>query len=110
MQHVEKIARPGIIDLVRGIIDDAKQLFLGQYELRKYQAQREVARATSVAAMAVIGVPVVFVGFILLVLAIVHILNELADLPLWESYGIVAIVLLVVGGGFLLAAKKRMRI
>ena len=108
MQHVGKIARPTIIDLVRGIIDDAKQLVLGQYELRKYQAEREVAKAKSIAVLAAAGLPIAFVGFILLVLAIVHILNELADLPLWASYGIVAVVLLATGGGFLLAAKKRM--
>jgi hypothetical protein len=107
MQHVGKIPRPSVIELVRGIIDDAKQLLLGQYELRKYQAEREVAKAKSVATLAAIGLPVAFVGFILLVLSVVHILNELANLPLWASYGIVAIVLLVTGGGFLLAAKKR---
>jgi hypothetical protein len=108
MEQVGKIPRPGIMDLVRGIIDDAKQLLLGQYELRKYQAQREAARAKSVAILAGIGLPIAFVGFILLLLAVVHILNEIADLPLWASYGIVAVVLVVTGGGFLLAAKKRM--
>jgi Putative Actinobacterial Holin-X, holin superfamily III len=108
MQHVEKIARPTIMDLVRGIIDDGKQLLLGQYELRKYQAEREVAKAKSVAILAAAGLPAAFIGFILLVLAIVHVLNELAELPLWASYGIVAIFLLVIGSGFLLAAKKRM--
>jgi hypothetical protein len=107
MQHVGKIPQPGIIDLVRGIIDDAKQLLLGQYELRKYQAQREAARAKSVAIYAAIGLPIAFVGFVLLLLAIVHILNELASLPLWASYGIVAVVLLIVGGVFLIAAKKQ---
>ena len=108
MQHVGKIPRPGIIDLVRGIIDDAKQLLLGQYELRKYQAQREAARAKSVAIYAAIGLPIAFVGFILLLLAIVHLLNDLAGLPLWASHGIVAIVLLIFGGGFLIAAKKQL--
>lgn len=96
------------MDLVHGIIDDAKQLLLGQYELRKYQAQREAARAKSVAVLAAVGVPLAFVGFVLLMLAIVHLLNEIAALPQWASYGIVAIALLVIGGGFLLGAKKRM--
>lgn len=108
MQHVDKMPRPGVMELVRGIIDDGKQLLLGHYELRKYQAERQLAKTKSVATLAVIGLPIAFVGFILLVLAVVHILNELANLQLWASYGIVAVVLLVAGGGFLLAAKKRM--
>ena len=108
MQHVGKIQRPSIMELVRGIIDDAKQLLLGQYELRKYQAEREVAKAKSVATLAAIGLPVAIIGFVLLVLTVVHMLNELANLPLWASYGIVTVILLITGGGFLLAAKKRM--
>jgi uncharacterized membrane protein YqjE len=105
---MEKIPRPSVMDLVRGIIDDAKQLLLGQYELRKYQAEREVAKAKSVATLTAVGLPLAFIGFILLMLMVVHLLNEVASLPLWASYGIVAVVLLVAGGGFLLAAKKRM--
>jgi hypothetical protein len=31
--------------LVRGIIDDAKQLVIGQYEFRKYQTLRQIAKA-----------------------------------------------------------------
>jgi hypothetical protein len=109
MQHVDRIPRPGVIELVRGIIDDAKQLLLGHYELRKYQAERQLAKTKSVATLAVIGLPIAFVGFTMLVLTAVHILNELANLPLWASYGIVAVVLLAAGGGFLLAAKKRVK-
>ena len=108
MQHVGKIQRPGITELVRGIIDDAKQLLLGQYELRKYQAERGVAKAKSVAILAAVGLPVAITGFVLLVLTVVHMLNELASLPLWASYGIVTAILLITGGGFLLAAKKHM--
>lgn len=108
MQHVGKIQRPSIMELVRGIVDDAKQLLLGQYELRKYQAERGVAKAKSVAVLAAIGLPVAIIGIVLLALTVVHVLNEVANLPLWASYGIVAMVLLITGGGFLLAAKKRM--
>ena len=37
--------KPTLLSLVRGIVDDAKQLVLGQYELRKYQTLREIAKA-----------------------------------------------------------------
>ncbi len=107
MERVEKIARPGIFALARGIIDDGKQLLLGHYELRKYQAERELAKAKSVAVLTAVGAPIAVIGFVLLMLAIVHVLNEVANLPLWGSYGIVAVVLLILGGAFLLAAKSR---
>jgi hypothetical protein len=99
--------RPGILTTVRGIIDDAKQLVLGQYELRKYQVQREVTKTKAVAVSAAIGMPIALVGVLLLILMLVHVLNEVAGLPLWGSYGIVGFVLLVIGGGFLVSAKKK---
>jgi hypothetical protein len=108
MERVERIPRPSILALVRGIIEDGKQLLVGHYELKKYQAEREITKAKSVAVLTAIGAPFGFVGFVLLMLTIVHLLNEVANLPLWGSYGIVAIVLLLLGGGFLLAAKKRL--
>jgi hypothetical protein len=108
LQQVHKMPRPGVLTIVRGIIDDTKQLVLGQYELRKYQVEREVKKGKAVAISAAIGAPIAAVGALLLILAIVHLLNEVADLPLWASYGIVSVVLLVVGGGFLIAAKKKM--
>jgi hypothetical protein len=110
LQQVHKMPRPGILTIVRGIIDDTKQLVLGQYELRKYQVEREVTKAKAVAISAAIGAPIAAVGALLLILAIVHLLNEVADLPLWASYGIVSLVLLVIGGVFLLAAKKKMHV
>jgi hypothetical protein len=39
---------------------------------------------------------------------IVHLLHDVFDLPLWGSYGIVGIILIATGGGFLYAAKNRL--
>src|SRR5262249_16087954 len=34
--ETQRVPKPTLLALVRGIVDDAKQLVLGQYELRKY--------------------------------------------------------------------------
>jgi hypothetical protein len=98
-----------MLTIVRGIIDDAKQVALGQYELRKYQVEREVGKAKVVATSAAIGLPIAALGGVLLVLMLVHLLNEAAGLPLWASYGVVGLILLVAGGAFLIGAKKKMQ-
>jgi hypothetical protein len=104
----QRVPKPTLLSLVRGIVDDAKQLVLGQYELRKYQTLRQVAKAKAVAIWTAIGIAFAGIGTILVTLMVVHLLHEVLDLPLWGSYGIVGIVLIAIGGGFLYGAKSRL--
>ena len=104
----QRVSKPTLLSLVRGIVDDAKQLVLGQYELRKYQTLRQVAKAKLVAIWTGIGIAFAGIGTILITLMVVHLLHEVLDLPLWGSYGIVGIVLIAIGGGFLYGAKSRL--
>src|SRR5262247_2938611 len=103
----QRIPKPTLLSLVRGIVDDAKHLVLGQYELRKYQTLRQVAKAKVVAIWTGIGIVFAAIGTILITLMLVHLLHEVFNLPLWGSYGIVGIVLIAIGGGFLYGAKSR---
>jgi hypothetical protein len=104
----QRVPKPTLLSLVRGIVDDAKQLVLGQYELRKYQTLRQVAKAKLVAIWTGIGIAFAGIGTILVTLMVVHLLHEVLNLPLWGSYGIVGIVLIAIGGGFLYGAKSRL--
>ena len=54
-----------------------------------------------------IGIALAGIGTILITLMIVHLLHDVF-LPLWGSYGIVGIILIATGGGFLYAAKSRL--
>ncbi len=104
--EANKIPRTSVISLVRGIIDDAKQLLLAQYELRKYQTLQQVTKAKTVALWIGIGIVLAGAGGLLIILMLVQLLHTYLDLPLWESYGIVGIVLLAVGGVFLYGGKN----
>lgn len=106
--ETQRVPKPTLLALVRGIVDDAKQLVLGQYELRKYQTLRQVAKAKVVAIWTGIGIGLAAIGTILIALMLVHLLHEVLNLPLWGSYGIVGIVLIAIGGGFLYGAKNRL--
>lgn len=100
--------KPTLLSLVRGIIDDAKQLVIGHYEFRKYQTLRELTNAKTAATWIGIGIVLAGIGIILITLMLVHLLHAVANLPLWSSYGIVGIIFLAVGGGFLYSGKKRL--
>ena len=106
-RDAQRIPKPSLVSLLRGLVDDAKELVIGQYELRRYQTLRQIAKAKAVAIWTGIGVVFAGIGTILIALMIVHVLHEILDLPLWGSYGIVGIVLIAVGGVFLYGAKNR---
>jgi hypothetical protein len=107
-QDAQQIPKPTLLGLVRGIIDDAKQLVIGHYEFRKYQTLREVAKAKAAAIWIAIGTALAGIGIILVTLMLVHLLHAVSNIPLWGCYGIVGIIILAAGGGFLYAGKKRL--
>lgn len=109
MAHdAQRMAKPTLLSLIRGIIDDAKQLVIGHYEFRKYQTLREVAKAKAAATWIGIGIALAGIGIILVTLMLVHLLHAVSNIPLWGSYGIVGIILLAAGGVFLYAGKNRL--
>jgi hypothetical protein len=105
---VQRIPKPTLLSLLRGIVDDAKQLVIGQYEFRKYQTLRQIAKAKVVAIWTGIGIAFAGIGTILITLRVVHLLHDVLNLPLWGSYGIVGIVLIAAGGGCFYGAKTRL--
>jgi hypothetical protein len=104
----QRIPKPTLLSLTRGIVEDVKQLAVGEYEFRRYQTLRQIARAKAMAICLGIGIVFAAIGAILLTLMVVHLLHDIFNLPLWGSYGIVGIVLIVVGGGCLYGAKSRL--
>ena len=105
---VQRISKPTVLSLVRGIVDDAKQLVIGQYQLRKYQTLCQVAKTKAMAVWLGIGIVLAGIGTVLIALMVVHLLHDIFILPFWGSYGIVGIVLLAVAGACLYAAKTRL--
>jgi Putative Actinobacterial Holin-X, holin superfamily III len=106
-ETAQKIPKPSVMSLIRGIIDDAKELVFAQYEYRKFQTLQQAAKAKTLAIWLGLGVVLTGVGGLLLVLMVVHLLHAFTDLPLWGCYGIVGIILLTIGAVFLYSAKRR---
>jgi hypothetical protein len=105
---VQRIPKPTLLSLLRGIVDDAKQLVIGQYEFRKYQTLRQIAKAKVVAIWTGTGIAFAGIGTILITLMVVHLLHDVLNLPLWGSYGIVGFVFIAAGGGCFYCAKTRL--
>ena len=98
---------PGFVSLIGGIATDAKELLLREVALIKLEVQYELHKAKSKAITLGVGIGVTISGGICLVLMLVHLLSSVTSLPLWECYGIVGSLLLVVGGVLLMGAKTK---
>jgi hypothetical protein len=100
---------PSMTSLVAGILNDAQSLVRQEAALARREFMDEFAKAKQAAVSLGIGAGIAVLGGWLLILMIVYLLNEEAQLRLWLSYGIVGGILLVAGIGLLFFAKAKAR-
>lgn len=94
-----------IAELVAGVIDDLKALIRQEIALAREEIRGEVSKVRTAIASSAAAIGLAIVGALLLILMLVHALHALG-LPLWASYGLVG-VLLMVAAGVLAARAKR---
>ena len=100
---------PSLSGLVGGIIDDAQKLIEHQFSLLTHDVRKDVQRAKDAGMALGAGVGLLSAGGLLLLFMLVHLLEWLArpNLELWACFGIVGVVILLVGGvAFYLGRQK----
>jgi len=107
--QVETETGPGITQLVSGIVHDGQELIRQQLHLFQVELKNDLKRTGNASASLVIGGILAAMGGFLLLVMVALLLHDLwpAAISLWGGFGIVAAVLLVAGGAFLLAGKKQ---
>lgn len=101
------LSEPSFVSLLGGIANDAKELLLQEVALTKREVQYELRKVRTAAIALGSAIGILASGGILLMLALVHVLDAFTVVPLWGCYGIVASVLVVLGGVLLTAAKTK---
>lgn len=92
--------------LVRGALDDVRDLFREEVALARAEIRMELSKAaTAGMQFGAAGVALWFAGMFLLVTVALG-LSALANWPAWAGFGIVT-VLLAVGGMVMLAVARR---
>ena len=99
-------AEPSIAVLLKGIVNDAKDLLGQEVTMLKLEARDELRKAKSTAIALGIGIGIVAAGGMLLSVMLVQVLVVFTELPLWECYGIVGSSLVVLGGLWLAVGKS----
>jgi hypothetical protein len=96
----------GLMNLVTGILDDAKILMRQEAQLLRDEVKLELSKAGRAASGFGIGAVLGAVGALFLLLMLVHGLHEWTGLPLWGSYGVVGGMLAGVGLTLILRARS----
>jgi Putative Actinobacterial Holin-X, holin superfamily III len=104
--HPSPTVDPSLTSLIGGIINDAKDLLLFEFNMAKLEMQHELRQAKAAAISFAIGAGTAVVGGLLLILMLVHLLNTFTTIPLWGCYGIIGAVLLFVGLIVLSTSKR----
>lgn len=86
-----------LASLIGGIINDAKDLLVHEVVMAKLEMQNELRRTKAAAISLAIGAGIIFVGGVLLILMLVHLLNAFTTIPLWGCYGLMGGGLLLIG-------------
>ena len=101
-------SEPSIKDLIRGVLDDTRELIREEIALARAELREELSKARTAAiaigAAAVAGV----IGVVMLCVAAGGALADLLEWPAWGGYGIVAFVLLAGALALVTVGKKRL--
>jgi hypothetical protein len=96
----------GIMDLVTGILDDARKLLRQEIQLLRDELKLEVSKAGRAASGFGVGAVLMALGALFLLLMLVHGLNEWTGLPLWACYGVVGGLSAGIGIFFIIRAQS----
>jgi uncharacterized membrane protein YqjE len=93
---MENLRRPTIVELASNVLIDLRGLVAKELQLAKHEMQHELSKLAKAAIRGGIAAVLSLMAVILLCLTLVYVLHSLVGLPLWASYGVVAI--LAAGG------------
>lgn len=101
--------RTSIPSLVRGLLDDARDLIREELQLARAEIREEISQVQSAAIAFSVAAAVGLIGAMLLSVAIGGAIAYFLRWPTWAGYGITAILFLAGGWGLCLYGRGRLR-
>jgi hypothetical protein len=96
----------GILELVRGILEDGRTLLSKELLGAKLEIKDEIAKAQQATVLLAASCVMFAIGIIMLSVMVAFLLDAYGILPLWASFGAVGIVY-VIAAGILFGIGKR---
>jgi len=106
-EYDERTSIPG---LIKGLLDDARDLIREEIQLARAEIREEISALQTVTMSFAAAAAAALLGAVLLAIAIGGLIAWALSWPTWAGYGIVAILLLIGAGGCALYARSRLRV
>jgi fructose-specific phosphotransferase system IIC component len=106
-EYDERTSIPG---LIKGLLDDARDLIREEIQLARAEIREEVAGLQTVAIAFGVAAVVGLLGGMLLAIALGGALAYALRWPSWAGYGIMAVIFLAAGWGLCLYGRARLRV
>jgi len=115
--EVQNRSEPSMTSLVSGIVSDVQDLVKQQLHLTRREIEDDFRKSTKAASVLALGWGIAFLGAIPFCLMLVHLLHWLTSppatgggsLPLWACHGVVAVVLMIVGGSLACVGRQKLK-
>ena len=101
--------RTTIPALIRGLLDDARDLIREELQLARAEIREEISQVQSAAIAFAIAAAVGLMGAMLLSVAIGGAIAYFLRWPPWAGYGVTAILFLAAGWGLCLYGRGRVK-
>ena len=101
--------RTSIPALIRGLLDDARDLIREELQLARAEIREEISAAQTAVIAFAISAAVGLMGAVLLSVAIGGAIAYFLRWPAWAGYGITALLFLAAAWGLCLHARARLK-
>jgi Putative Actinobacterial Holin-X, holin superfamily III len=101
------VPNESVIQLVRGIVQDARTLSVKEFAAAKLEAKQEIGKIAKVGVSFGAGMFLLALGVIFLSLMLVLVLQQYTTLLLWQSLGAVGLFYVIVGAIVLVIGKSK---
>jgi hypothetical protein len=98
----------GMLDLVRGILEDGRSLLSKELLAAKLEIKEEIAKTGQATILLAAGAFIFAIGVIMLSAMVAFLLDRYSILPLWASFGVVGVIYLIAAGILLVLGKRKL--
>ena len=106
MAHMTEASVPS---LIRGALDDVRELFREELALARAEMREEFGKASSSAAKFGAGGVALWFATTFLLATIALGISALLEWPAWAGFGVVALVLAIVGAVLVMSGRSALR-